>query len=162
MLRVRFSTWLLWEPSAVLCEDPHQPCQHGCFLFQRLGKHGKTTKLALQQGTEEPKGPWGLPSVQSWGMCFSIPTVRATTHRHSRGPRTVHRALRRGKGTCHLHLSWFAEHFLRGRSTALLASPVDQGGLMETIWPKAAKFACLFYNVCKYWSWGGNPKKTNQ
>lgn len=63
---MRFSTWLLREPSAVLCEDPNQlawgglTCQHSHFSFQWLGKHGRATKLAFKQGAEEPRGTWGL------------------------------------------------------------------------------------------------------
>lgn len=61
MLYVRFSMWLLWEPSMVLCEDPNQlawggvTCQRSYFLSQSLGKHGRATKPALEEG-EEARG----------------------------------------------------------------------------------------------------------
>lgn len=132
---VIFTTWLLWEPLVALCVDSNQlagggvTCQHSYFSFQWLVKHGRATKLALEQGAEEPRGPRGLHGAEALvGRASPSLQPGPPAHRHGWGLWTVHRVLGRGKATHHLHLSWFAEHFLRGRSAALLASLGDQGG----------------------------------
>lgn len=102
------------------------------------GNMGEPPNLPLSREQKSPQGPEDSSGRGSGGMSFSTPVAKAPAHSHSRGLRTVRRASGRGKGTHHLRLSWSAEHFLRGRSAALLASLGDQGGLMEMSWPKAA------------------------
>lgn len=141
----------------VLCEDPNElawgsvTCQRSYFLSKPLGKHQRATKPALEQG-EEARGLWG-----SGGICSPIPAARAPLPARPCGQSAEPRG---GGKDSHLQLSWLAEHFLRGRSAALLASPEIKGRWWKRAGLRQPNLHACFIMFASIDVKGGKVKKT--